>query len=315
MWIDLAAAVLLVALVITGAARGALASGLALLTWIGAYVIAVLYGPALGPKAAGAFGVPVVLGAAVAGALVFFAAYLVLGAISALARWLERRSRSGARRSAADRSLGAFFGALRGVALGLLLGVMGYWLQAYQELAGREPLAVVEGSAIASASQSAVYGAASLMLDQETPAGRMATRAISDPAHAFGALQGILDDPRVQLLRDDADFWEAVEVGDPHRATARVTFRTVADAPDLRRRFAQAGVIAPGESREPEPFRAAMDSALEQVGPRIRNLRDDPELQSLADDPEVVELLESGDTLGLLRHPRFRRLVDRVLAS
>lgn len=315
MWIDLAAAVLLVALVLTGAARGALASGLALVTWVGAYVIAVLYGPALGPKAAGVFGLPVVLGAAVAGALVFFAAYFSLGLISALLRWQERRSRAGARRSAADRSLGAFFGALRGVALGLLLGVMGYWLQAYQELSGRQPLAAVAGSAVASASQTAVYGAASAMLDQETPGGRMATRAISHPAEAFGALQGILDDPRILLLRDDADFWDAVEDGEPHRATGRVSFRTVADAPDLRRRFAQAGVISPGESRDPELFRGAMDSALEQVGPRIRNLRDDPELQSLAGDPEVVRLLESGDTLGLLRHPRFRRLVDRVLAG
>ncbi len=315
MWIDLAAAVLLVALVITGAARGALTSGLALVTWIGAYVVAVLFAPAFGPKAAGVFGLPLVLGAAAAGALIFFAAYFMLGLVSALLRWAERRSRAGAPRSAADRSLGAFFGALRGVALGLLLGVMGYWLQAYQELSGRHPLGALEGSAIASVSQTVVHGAASVMLDQDTPEGRMATRAMAYPAQALGAVQGILDDPRILILRDDPDFWDAVQNGDPHRATARVSFRTVAHAPDLRRRFAQTGFVSPAESRDPDLFRGAMDGALEQVGPRIRNLREDPELHSLADDPEVVELLQSGDTLGLLLHPRFRRFVDRVLAS
>jgi membrane protein required for colicin V production len=315
MWIDLVAAVLLVALVISGAARGALASALALLTWVGAYVAAVLLAPAFAPQAAGAFGVPRVLGAALAGAGVFFAAYLGLGLAAALLRWAERRARGGAPRSAADRSLGAFFGALRGVALALLLGVMGYWLQAYQELSGRRPLDGVGGSAVAAASQGVVHEAATVLLDQETPEGRMATRAVSHPAQALGAMQGILDDPRFLILRDDREFWDAVERGETHRATGRVSFQTLTYAPDLRRRFAQAGFVSPAESRDPELFRTAMDDALSQVGPRIRNLRDDPEVRSLADDPDVVELLESGDTLGLLRHPRFRRLVDRVLAS
>jgi len=32
------------------------------------------------------------------------------------------------------------------------------------------------------------------------------------------------------------------------------------------------------------------------------------------EDPEVVAMLQSGDTVGLLRHPEFRALVDRAIS-
>jgi hypothetical protein len=51
------------------------------------------------------------------------------------------------------------------------------------------------------------------------------------------------------------------------------------------------------------------------VGPRVRKLRNDPELRGLLDDPELVAMVENGDTLGLMNHPRFRRLVSRVAAD
>jgi hypothetical protein len=35
----------------------------------------------------------------------------------------------------------------------------------------------------------------------------------------------------------------------------------------------------------------------------------------LLNDPEVVAMVENGDTLGLMNHPRFRRLVSRVASD
>jgi hypothetical protein len=46
------------------------------------------------------------------------------------------------------------------------------------------------------------------------------------------------------------------------------------------------------------------------VGPRIGAIR--PELTRLALDPEIQSLLESGDTLGLVGHPRVRELVSKA---
>ena len=51
------------------------------------------------------------------------------------------------------------------------------------------------------------------------------------------------------------------------------------------------------------------------LGPRIRELREDPELQELMQDPEVVTMAQSGDTLALMGHPGFRRLITRVAST
>ena len=62
-------------------------------------------------------------------------------------------------------------------------------------------------------------------------------------------------------------------------------------------------------------FRSQAAEVLDEVGPRIRGLKNDPEVQRLAQDPEVVAMLESGDTMALLTHPGIQQLVARVAST
>jgi uncharacterized membrane protein required for colicin V production len=315
MGIDLLALVLLAVFVVVGAMRGALASALSLVTLVGAYAAAVIFAPGFGPAVADGLQLPMLLATAVAGAGVFLVAFLGLGLVSSLVRWGERRRRAGSPRGAGDRALGAFFGSVRGVSLALLVGVLGYWLQAFNTLAGRPAAPAVADSTVAAMSQVVVESAAGALMDGDSTGGRLAVRAMAHPAQTFTAVQALLEDPRLEMLRDDGDFWAAVEAGHVDAATSRVSFTTVAYSQELRTRFADSGFITKADAANPEAFRAAVSAALAEAGPRIRRLREDPEVQRLAEDPEVIALLRDGNTLGLLRHPGFRRIVDRVTAG
>lgn len=315
MGIDLLALVLLAVFVVIGAMRGALASALSLVTLVGAYAAAVIFAPGFGPAVADGLQLPMLLATAVAGAGVFLVAFLGIGLVSSLVRWGERRRRAGSPRGAGDRALGAFFGSVRGVSLALLVGVLGYWLQAFNTLAGRPAAPAVADSTVASMSQAVVESAAGALMDADSTGGRLAVRAMAHPAQAFTAVQALLEDPRLLMLRDDGPFWAAVEEGQVDAATQRVSFTTVAYSQELRTRFAESGFISKADAEHPEAFRTAVSGALVEAGPRIRSLREDPELQRLAEDPEVIALLREGNTLGLLRHPGFRRIVDRVTAG
>jgi membrane protein required for colicin V production len=312
MWIDAVALGLLAVFVISGAIRGALASALAVAVLVGAYASAILLGPGFAQAFADGLQVPKLLATALSGAAIFLAAFVSLGLVSALLRWGERRRRAGAPRGVGDRALGAFFGGLRGGLIALLVGVLGYWLQAFETLGGRTGIPALGPSNVAAASQSLVAAATTVWTDPDSAGGRMAARAAAYPSQTFGALQDLLEDERILGLRDDARFWTAVEAGNVGAATGRVSFARIAYDEGLRRRFADTGLVPEAAASDPEAFRFAVSGALEEAGPRIRGLREDPEVQRLAEDPEVQRLVQSGDTLGLLRHPGFRKLVDRV---
>lgn len=315
MTFDLAAFALLALLVLAGVVRGALAAGFALLAMLGAYAAAVVFAPACGPAVAEALALPSVLGVGVAGAGLFLAAFLAIGVLGAALRAVERRQRGDEPRGAADRALGGFFGLLRG---GLLVGLLAYamvWLDAWSVVSGAGELDAAKDSTLVAATQTAVENAAGVMMDDGTPGGRLAARAAAHPAETFGALQALLEDPRVQELRSDVAFWAAVEQDEVDGALNRVSFVAIAYNQELRHRFAEFGLVDAAAAQDPAAFRGACADALGRVGPRLRELRRDPELQRLARDPEVAHLLQSGDTLGLLRHPGFRRLVDRIASG
>ena len=61
-----------------------------------------------------------------------------------------------------------------------------------------------------------------------------------------------------------------------------------------------------------EVVRDELRTVLDEVGPRLKGLKEDPEVQGLAKAPEIMAMLESGDTLGLIRHPGIRRVASRV---
>ncbi len=309
-WLDLVAMALLLAFVWAGVQRGALASGLALVGLVAAYIVALAGGPALEPLAASLFGTPGLLGVALAGTALAVLTLILFGGISFLARRAERERRGDAPRSAPDRLLGGLFGAVRAGIFLLLLGMLGNWLDAARGLGGEggDPSA---SSMLGQMTQDAVEaGAGAIVGDDATS--QFAVRTLARPGETLAGMQRVLDDPRFEGLRGDTAFWLLVQDGQVDAALNRGSFLQVAYAPDLRHELARLGVVDAEAADDPRAFRASVIQTLDTLAPRLQALRDDPELKRLANDPEVQALIESGDTFGLLRHPGVRRLVARV---
>ena len=129
MWLDVVALLLLGLFAGMGAMRGALASGLAVLTLAAAYGAAIWAAPTFGPEVAELLGVPEWFGMPIAGTAAFLLTFVVMGIVSALLRRLERRKRLGHAQPA--RSLrGRRFGAVRGALVVLLLSYLALWVDA-----------------------------------------------------------------------------------------------------------------------------------------------------------------------------------------
>ncbi|MBW2495086.1 MAG: hypothetical protein JRE43_10080, partial [Deltaproteobacteria bacterium] len=116
-------------------------------------------------------------------------------------------------------------------------------------------------------------------------------------------------------VQQDAHFWANVEAGKIAAALNTRSFVRLSEDEELREHMASIGMIDRASAEAADQFRAAAGDVLSEIGPRIRKVRNDPELTGLLDDPEVVAMVESGDTIGLMNHPRFRRLVSRVASD
>lgn len=310
MWLDLVAVALLGIFVALGAWRGALATGLGLATLVGAYLAAVFLAPTLAPALASRLGLSEFWALPLAGAGVFVATYTVLGVLSAFLRRLSRRHAD--ERSARDRFLGGVFGAVRGAGIALLVSYLALWVDALRVTGATSPLPSVEHSRAAALTGEVVESGIGAAFGEERPGGRMAARIAARPGVALAELQGVLDDPQVGALREDARFWSLVEHGAVDAAMARGSFLALQRDPALRRRLADLALVPEAAADDPGVFRDAMGEVLREVGPPLRRVREDPALQELMEDPEVVAMLQSNDTLGLLGHPGIRGLVDRV---
>ncbi len=65
---------------------------------------------------------------------------------------------------------------------------------------------------------------------------------------------------------------------------------------------------------DPRLFRNAAWELLERTSPALRDLKSDPELHKLAQDPEIQRAIDDSDTISLLAHPGFQRVLARALA-
>ena len=77
--------------------------------------------------------------------------------------------------------------------------------------------------------------------------------------------------------------------------------------------LAELGVVSEQARDDPREFRSAIREVLGQVGPALRDLQDDPELHALFSDEQIQRAAQEGDTIALMSHPGFRRLVRRVV--
>jgi membrane protein required for colicin V production len=313
MWLNALAALVLAACVAAGAWRGALATGLGIATLVLSYAAAAVFGPALGPVVgaqAGLSGLPATMAASTA---VFVVSYALLGLAARLARRWGPQENVG--RSPRDRFLGASFGALRGMMLALLVVYLAMWFDALRATRTAAVVPEVGDSLAAKITSDVVQSAIASAVDTSEPGGRFAARFAAQPAVSAADLQSVLDDPNFAQLRNDARFWNDVEDGNVNAALSRRNFLNVADDPQLRQKLARLGLVGDEAAYDPEVFRQSIGQVLAQIGPRLRGLRDDPAMHELMADPKVIAMLQSGDTLGLLAHPKFRELVSRVSAK
>jgi len=310
MWLDAIALVILTAFAVFGAMRGALATAMGLLTLGVAYGAGLTLAPILGPSVAEAWDFPVPLGMALAGTGAFLAAFVVMGVVSAVV--CRRARRHDGKRSARDRFLGGAFGILRGALIVFLLSYLAIWVDALRATGVVESLPELGDSTAAAVTGEIVESGLEAALEDSGSAGRMVARMAARPGVALSEFQSVLDDPNVERLRGDSMFWTYVESGNVDAALNRSSFLRVQEDDALRRRMADLGLVEEDAAVDTRAFRNSMAEVFREIGPRIRGLKNDPELQQLMEDPEVVAMIQSGDTLGLLGHPGFRDLVQRV---
>jgi uncharacterized membrane protein required for colicin V production len=314
MWLNFVAGVVLAACIASGAWRGAIATGLGLATMLLSYGAAIALSPALAPAVSGRLGMGGLAALAVAGTGIFAATALSLGLISRLARnrWdVDDNDR----RLPRDRWLGGSFGALRGALLALLVVYVAMWFDALRATGTAAVLPEIGESAAAEVTSEVVESAVETAVGTSQPLGRFAARVAARPAASTSELKSVLDDPRFARLRNDADFWGDVERGDLDSALYRASFLNLSHDAQLRHQLADLGLVSEEAATDAVAFRKAVGEVLAQIGPHLRGLRSDPAVQELLSDPKVVAMIQDGDTLGLLAHPGFRALVDRISSA
>jgi uncharacterized membrane protein required for colicin V production len=314
MWLDVLVLAVLGWFSWAGVRRGGMAAGMGILTLAVAYGSAIVAAPILDAPVANLFGLPELLGIPVAGSIAFAVAFI---AMAILSKFLCRRA-DGADdegRSVRDRFLGGAFGAVRGAFVVALLCYLALWVEALRLSGAADGIPAMGDSAAAAVTSAVVEAGIESALEDSGRTGHVVAKLAANPGAAIVDLQAVVSNPRVVAVQEDKDFWANVEAGAIGAALNTRSFADLSEDEELRHQMASVGLIDPESAEAPDVFRAAVGDVLREVGPRIRNLKNDPELQGLLDDPEVVAMVEGGDTLGLMNHPRFRRLVSRVASD
>jgi uncharacterized membrane protein required for colicin V production len=315
MWFDVVAVLILLAFAISGALRGALATGLRLASLLGAYVVAAMGAAPCGPVVAAWLGLAPVLGVAAAGALLFAAGYAVFAGVTFLIVHFERERRGDLPRETGDRIGGAVFGLLRGGLVVLLLGILSLQLDGLRATGNVEGVPATGPSAVKGATQAIVAGGGELVLGDEDAGARMATRMLADPARTVDDFQEVLDNPRVRELRDDELFWTYLAHGNTDAALNRGSFVGIAHDRTLREQIGELGLVKPEATADARAFKNAVSEVVKEIAPRVQGLMQDPEVHELLRDPEIQRALQAGDTVTLLRHKGFQQLVTRVTSG
>ncbi len=309
MGIDALALIVLAIFAWRGARRGALASGLSLAGFVLGYAAAIFAGMYAGGIAAEICGVSPLLGAPIAGTAAFLFVSFDLAVVSLL---LRRRRKSVP--SAASRIGGACFGALRGSLLVLLIGVLAVWVDALPQLAHRDASAAPAlDTPLRTIARAAVTAGVEVALG-DAPGADLVAHTLTQPGAAIEQLRALAATPEIAALAEDREFWAYVEADAMQAAVAQPSFQRLQWNAELRGQLAAVGLVDEISSGDPAIFALEMRGALEKIGPRLRQLREDPELARLASDPAVADLVQRRDVVGLLSNPEFQGVLTRALA-
>jgi uncharacterized membrane protein required for colicin V production len=314
MWLDVLVIAVLGWFSWAGVRQGGLAAGLGILTLIVAYGAAFIAAPILGSSVANGLGLSPLLGVPVAGSIAFLVAFVAMAIVSKI---LRRRAGDAddEGRSVRDRFLGGAFGAVRGAFVVALLCYLALWVEALRLSGSADGLPKLGNSAAAAVTSTVVEAGIESALSDSGRTGHVVAKLAANPGAAVVDLQSVVANPRVVAVQQDTHFWANVEAGAIAAALNTRSFVRLSEDEELRHQMASVGMIDQESAEAADLFRAAVGDVLREVGPRLRKLRNDPELTGLLDDPEVVTMVESGNTIGLMNHPRFRRLVSRVASD
>ena len=295
-----------------GAYRGALGGFLRVATLFAAYAAGITAATTLAPLIALLSGLSRLMAGALAGSGAFLFVYVFASVGSALVIRGERARRDDLPRSAFDRAGGAFFGAGQAALALLLLGVLGGFLDAAQSAGLSQGSAAAGDSYLVDSTRRVVAAGVSAAMGS-SPGRNLAVKLASDPGAAVVSTQALLAHPSVVSLQEDPLFWQYVATGEFDLALGRDCFTGIVYDEALRGQLADLGLVGDDARSDPDAFREQVQATLIEVGPRIQAIRSDPALAELAAKPEIRAALQSGNTLALLTHPDFRRLVDRAL--
>lgn len=313
MSLDLIALVVLGLFVLVGMLRGLVRSGLGLVSLVLGYVNAAFAAKHLGPTVAEQLGLPFIVAAPLVGTLGFLATAIVFGILTTPLRRADHERAHATGRGLLDRLGGGLVGGARGAMVVVLLALLVSWLDAAREMTADPRLAAVpstEGSRVASVASLAVEKAVGAALGGS--AGGLAGRIVARPSSSLRMLESMASDPTLRALQSDRVFWMYVEQGQAHNAVYRPAFQDLVQNAELRSQLADLGAIDAEAAASPEAFRSEMLKVLEQIGPRLRALKADPEMRELASDPEILARLEAGDSWALLTDPRVQRIASRI---
>ncbi len=315
MALDLIFGLILLSMFALGAWRGAVVSGAGLFGLIGGYVGGIVAATQGADWTSRVLVVSPFIAPAIAGTIGFVIAWIVVSSLAEIAvAWDRTRVERGGR-GILDRALGGFFGLARGGLIVILLAILASWVDAARDLgtiSGLDAVPDAEQSALARATGDLVESAVSSALAGAGPVGEMAARLTARPGQALESVQVILEDERLTEMFQDQLLWSLISNGSIDYAMNRGAVRSIVNDPEMRGHFADVGLVGEEARDDVDVFRDTFAGVLEEVGPRIGALRDDPEIQALATDPEIMALVESGNTFGLMNHPKIRKIVNRV---
>jgi uncharacterized membrane protein required for colicin V production len=310
MWFDVVILVLLCGFTWMGARRGAAVSAMGVATLVACYWAAIAIGKEFGSELASGLGLPEIVGIPIAGSLGFL---LMLVPMTVLTRVIRNRS-EGRDESPRDRFVGAAFGALRGAFAALLISYLALWVDALR-LTGVEAIPEIGGSAAVDVTEAIVVAGVESAMSDSGPAARVVARIAGRPGSSLADLREVLESHHIENLQRDRSFWVYLEAGSIDVAMNQSSFLELSQDPTFRRQLGSLGLIEESAVADWRVFRESAREILEQVGPRIRGLRDNPELTALMEDPEIAAMVQSGDTFGLMGHERFRSVVAQVVSA
>lgn len=318
MGLDLLALLVLAVFAAIGAMRGALTSGLSLASLVVAYAAAALGATLLGVRAADRLELPLLVAAPVAGALVGTLAFVLFGAWGSALRRKEQERLAEVSRSASDRVLGGGFGAARGLIVVLLLSYLGSWVDAAQRVrpptssdAIAEPAAFTDGSLAVNLAGDVVEQVVQAAAG-DSSASRVLARVAGRPGASMESVRALAANASLRGLQSDTFFWTLVSNGAAHRASNQLSFQQLLADPELRTELANLGLVSPQSVDSPSALRTELLPVLQELAPRLKRIKEDPEVFLLAEDPEIVSHLQSGNTLALISHPRIRAIAARI---